>query len=326
MQNGRAGISAGRERKMGQMLSVSGITKIYEVRKTIFSLRKDLIPAVDNVSFVLPEGKTLGIVGESGSGKSTLARCVLLLEKPDRGEITFQGTDWLHLSEKERKPLRRNMQVIFQDPYSSLNPRKTVFDIVSEPLVAHNLVTAGEIRNRVEMVLKSVGLDEDFEKKYPHEMSGGQRQRIAIGRALCTRPSLIIADEPVSSLDVSIQAQIINLFLDIKQKSVISMLFISHDLNIIRFVSDSVMVMYRGKVVEMAEKEELFCRPLHPYTQMLLNAADEKSLDPSAEENQGKGCCVFLHRCSKRQEVCLQRTPELKGQGDHQVACLLCDG
>lgn len=306
------------------MLSVSKLTKVYEVRKNIFSLRKDIIPAVDNASFVLREGKTVGIVGESGSGKSTLARCILMLEKPDSGSITFQGRDWLRLSEAERKPLRKNMQIIFQDPFSSLNPRKTIFDIVSEPLIAHKIVPKRAIREKVGDVLKSVGLDEDFSHKYPHEMSGGQRQRVAIGRALSTQPSLVIADEPVSSLDVSIQAQIINLFLDIKKQSMISMLFISHDLNIIQFVSDAVIVMYRGKIVEMGEKEELFCRPLHPYTQMLLDTTAPENSNPGMEYHADRSCCVFFNRCDRKQDVCLSYEPELKGRGEHQVACLLC--
>ncbi|OPY65460.1 MAG: Oligopeptide transport ATP-binding protein OppF [Syntrophorhabdaceae bacterium PtaU1.Bin034] len=309
---------------MGQMLSVSKLTKVYEVRKTVFSLRKDRIPAVNNVSFDLDQGKTIGIVGESGSGKSTLAKCILLLERPDEGDISFKGMDWLHLEEKKRRSLRKDMQIIFQDPYSSLNPRKTILDIVTEPLLAHNMIRQSEAKAKAAAVLKNVGLDEDFLRKYPHEMSGGQRQRIAIGRALSTEPSLIIADEPVSSLDVSIQAQIINLFLDIKRQSVISMLFISHDLNIIRFVSDSIMVMYRGKVVEMAEKEEIFCHPLHPYTQMLINTA-EGDLDNGIEEEPGRTCCAFLDRCRIKKQICAKGVPELKGRGDHQVACFLCD-
>lgn len=311
---------------MGEMLSVSELTKMYEVRKSIFSLRNDVIPAVNRVTFDLDEGKTLGVVGESGSGKSTLAKCVLLLEKPDSGNISFQGNDWLHLTEAERKPFRKNMQIIFQDPYSSLNPRKTVFDIVSEPLIANNMVKKANIMGKVAAVLKSVGLDEDFARKYPHEMSGGQRQRVAIGRALCTEPSLIVADEPVSSLDVSIQAQIINLFLDIKKESGISMLFISHDLNIIRFVSDSIMVMYRGKVVEMGEKEELFCNPLHPYTQMLLEAEEQTNYSRLSDFQPHKARCVFYERCRRRGDLCVETAPVLKGRGEHQVACLLGDG
>jgi oligopeptide/dipeptide ABC transporter ATP-binding protein len=307
---------------MGTVLSVSDLRKIYEVRKTPFSVRKELVRAVDGVSFEVAQGENLGLVGESGCGKSTVARCVTLLEKPEGGSILFLGHDWVGMPEKKRKALRKEMQIIFQDPYSSLNPRKRIMDTVAEPLITHHMVEKGAVAEKVIEVLKSVGLDEDFLKKYPHEMSGGQRQRVAVGRALATSPAFIIADEPVSSLDVSIQAQIINLFLDIKERFTLSMLFISHDLNIVRYVSDKIMVMYRGRVVEAAEKEELFLRPMHPYTKILIEASAEAATDKS-KQPAPEVSCVFLDRCPEKIAKCSEGPPELKGTPDHRVACFL---
>lgn len=309
---------------MGTMLSVSELRKVYEVRRSPFSVTKEIIRAVDGVSFELEQGQTLGLVGESGCGKSTVAKCLTMLEKPDDGSILFMGRDWVRMAERERKGLRKEMQIIFQDPFSSLNPRKRVLDTVAEPLVTHHMVEKEGLADKVLEVLKSVGLDEDFLMKYPHEMSGGQRQRVAIGRALATSPSFIIADEPVSSLDVSVQAQIVNLFLDIREQFKISMLFISHDLNIVRFISDRIMVMYRGKVVEMGGKEELFSHPLHPYTRLLMNASTRVEAEPEGEAALPDGCCVFLARCGEREELCERGRPELKGPATHRVACFLC--
>jgi ABC-type oligopeptide transport system ATPase subunit len=231
---------------MGKVLSVSKLKKIYEVRKTAFSLKREIIKAVDDVSFELEKGKTLGVVGESGSGKSTLARCVLLLEVPDDGTVTFLGNNLGNMGRNELKGLRKDMQIIFQDPYSSLNPRRKVYETIAEPILFHNIVPKNDVKDKVMEIFKSVGLDEDFVNKYPHEMSGGQRQRVAIGRALATNPILVIADEPVSSLDVSIQAQIVNLFIDIRESADISMLFVSHDLNVVRFISDEIMASSKG--------------------------------------------------------------------------------
>ena len=298
--------------------------KVYEVRRSPFSVTKEIIRAVDSVSFELEQGRTLGLVGESGCGKSTVAKCITMLEKPDDGSILFMGRDWVHMPEQERRSLRKEMQIIFQDPFSSLNPRKRVLDTVAEPLVAHRMVGKEGLADRVLEVLKSVGLDEDFLKKYPHEMSGGQRQRVAIGRALATSPSFIVADEPVSSLDVSVQAQIINLFLDIREQFRISMLFISHDLNIVRFISDRIMVMYRGKVVEIGEKEELFSHPLHPYTRLLMDASNRVQAEPEREGALPDGCCAFLERCGEKKEMCEHDSPLLKGPQNHRVACFLC--
>ncbi len=309
---------------MGTLLSVSELKKTYEVRKTVFSINKDIIRAVDGVSFALEKGKTLGIVGESGSGKSTLIRCILLLERPDSGKIMFNNTDLLEASSAHVKDLRRDMQIIFQDPYSSLNPRKRVFDTLAEPLLFHGIVEKKDLAGKVMEILRNVGLDEDFLKKYPHEMSGGQRQRVAIGRALATSPQLIVADEPISSLDVSIQAQIINLFLDIRESLGISMLFVSHDLNIVRFVSDDIIVMYQGRVVEEGTRDEVFFNPLHPYTKMLINAAKGQYA-----KSEGNGTpdmvsgCPYYPKCDKRAPACEHSVPPLTGQKNHKAACFL---
>lgn len=309
---------------MDAVLSVSGLKKRYEIRRNPFSLRKETIHAVNGISFNLGRGETIGLVGESGCGKSTVARCVTLLETPDAGNILFLGRDWIALPEEERKTLRKEMQIIFQDPYSSLNPRKRIFEIVAEPIMTHRIAARNDLRDRVGEIVRSVGLDEDFLKKYPHEMSGGQRQRVAIGRALATNPSLIIADEPVSSLDVSIQAQIINLFLDIKERLTLSMLFISHDLSIVRFVSDDILVMYRGRIVEMGRKDELFKEPLHPYTKLLMEASTGKGADPG-RDGVGENLCVFLDRCPQKETKCAQKEPQLQGAGTHKVACFLAN-
>ncbi|HAR96145.1 MAG TPA: peptide ABC transporter substrate-binding protein [Deltaproteobacteria bacterium] len=310
---------------MGTLLSVSELERFYEIRRTVFSLKKETVRAVDGVSFDLEDAQTLGIVGESGSGKSTLARCISFLEPADRGDVTFMGRDWLRVPSKERKTLRPQMGIIFQDPYSSLNPRKRVARIISEPLEAREGSSQRELlRSKAIEALEDVGLGEDFLDKYPHEMSGGQRQRIAIARALSTRPRFLIADEPVSSLDVSVQAQIINLFLDLKERLSFAMLFISHDLNIVRFISDHVMVMYRGKIMEMGPAEDIFQTPFHPYTRM-LTGRESNGDAPSAEpvlEHQGRPGCVFFSRCPERNKHCQTEVPRLSGPGSHRAACL----
>ncbi len=307
---------------MGPLLSVSELKKHYEVRRSVFSVAKETIRAVDGVTFELEAGKTLGIVGESGSGKSTLARCVLLLERPDSGEVVFRGSKLMEMGREGVRDLRRQMQIVFQDPYSSLNPRMKVRDIISEPIVFHGIANKKDAKARVAEILRSVGLDEDFLMKYPHEMSGGQRQRVAIGRALATGPALIIADEPVSSLDVSIQAQIVNLFLDIRQQSGISMVFVSHDLNIVRFLSDHILVLYKGKVVETGERDEVFFNPLHPYTRMLLRASGgEFSLKHETQDGTDGSLCPYYNKCEERTGRCTAGEPQLAGSGKHKVAC-----
>lgn len=305
------------------MLSVSGLEKTFELRRTAFSNKKKIIKAVDKISFDLNEGKTLGVVGESGSGKSTLARCLLLLERPDSGVINFFDRNLLKMSEKDLKVLRKDMQIIFQDPYSSLNPRKKVFDSISEPLLFHHITNSLHINEKVVEILKNIGLDEDFLNKYPHEMSGGQRQRVAIGRALALNPSLLIADEPVSSLDVSIQAQIINLFIDIKKQSSISMIFISHDLNIVQFISDDILVLYKGKILEMGKKDEVFFHPLHPYTRMLIKAAQGEfcAFEEKVDNFNTDEACTYYQRCEQCEKICATKIPKLEGTKDHSVAC-----
>jgi oligopeptide/dipeptide ABC transporter ATP-binding protein len=308
---------------MGQVLSVRGLSKTFEVRRGVFSLKKDLVRAVNSVSFFLEEGQTLGIVGESGSGKSTLSRCLMFLDRPDSGEVRFLGKDLAAAERSEMKALRKNMQMIFQDPYSSLNPRKRVGDALREPIRFQDGVTTTEVELKVVEVLSMVGLDRDFLEKYPHEMSGGQRQRVAIGRALAINPALIIADEPISSLDVSIQAQIINLFMDIKEVMNLSMVFVSHDLNIVRFVADEMLVMYAGRVVESGTNNQVFYYPLHPYTRMLIDAARGVRKVPAATEgpSDAEGCSYYA-RCIRRDPRCRTAAPDLEGGSDHKVACL----
>jgi len=308
------------------VLSVSELEKVYEVRKTAFSINKTTIRAVDKVSFDLDKGKTLGIVGESGSGKSTLARCLMLLEKPNGGTIHFNNQNLLMIGERDLKDLRKNIQIIFQDPYSSLNPRQKIIDAISEPLRIHKIVSREQINKKVAEILRNVGIDEDSLNKYPHEMSGGQRQRVAIGRALATNPTLLIADEPVSSLDVSIQAQIINLFIGIREQSRISMIFVSHDLNIVRFICDDIMVMYKGRVLEMGRKDEVFSHPLHPYTRMLITAAHGNFCDGREKEKSNKDeGCVYYQRCELSQGLCAREMPRLVGTKEHSVACFQID-
>lgn len=309
---------------MGQVLSVSELEKVYEVRKTIFSFQKQEIKAVNKVSFDLENGKTLGIVGESGSGKSTLIRCLLMLERPDGGKAHFLSQDMMTMGESELKNLRKKIQVIFQDPYSSLNPRKKVVEAIGEPLLVHKMVNKYTVGKKVMEILRDVGLNEDFLFKYPHEMSGGQRQRVAIGRALSTNPALLIADEPVSSLDVSIQAQIINLFSEIKKQQAISMIFVSHDLNVVRYISDEIMVMYKGKVLEIGQKNEVFLSPLHPYTKLLIKAAQgvSYSMTDGGKQYSADDTCAYYHRCEQKNETCDKMVPALAGTKHHAVACL----
>jgi oligopeptide/dipeptide ABC transporter ATP-binding protein len=307
---------------MGQVLSVRGLSKTFEISRSLFSVKKGLLRAVDDVTFSLEKGSTVGIVGESGSGKSTLLRCLMFLDRPDSGEVRFLGKDLAETGRLEMKALRKRMQMIFQDPYSSLNPRKKVGDVIGESLRFRDGEKAGVVSGRVGEVLAMVGLDGDFAAKYPHEMSGGQRQRVAIGRALAMGPDLLMADEPVSSLDVSIQAQIINLFLDIREAMDLSMLFVSHDLNIVRFVADEILVMYRGRVVESGTRNDVFHNPLHPYTRMLIDAArGTRKRAPEANGSVPGDGCPYFDRCERGTDRCLTSPPGLEGGHDHRVAC-----
>ena len=318
------------------LLEVKDLKKYYPVYKGILIRHKtDDVKAVDGVSFSLAAGETLGLVGESGCGKTTTGRCVLQLYRPTSGEVWFRGMNLSLLKGEQLRQMRREMQLIIQDPYGSLNPRMKVGNIVGEPLRTHNLVQSkGEYREQVEELLRVVGLNPAMSDRYPHEFSGGQRQRIGIARALSVKPSLIVCDEPVSALDVSIQAQIINLLDDLQRQFGLSYLFIAHDLSVVRHISDRIAVMYLGKIVEITTKSELYERALHPYTRALLSAVPIP--DPVAESQRERillsgevpsplkpPCgCVFHPRCPLAMVTCSVEVPLLRDIGsNHFVAC-----
>jgi oligopeptide/dipeptide ABC transporter ATP-binding protein len=319
------------------MLEVSDLVKHYPVRSGILRRAVGTVHAVDGVSFAVGVGETLGLVGESGCGKSTVARSILRLVEPTSGSIRIDGRDITHLGKAELRPIRRSMQIIFQDPFASLNPRMTAGDIVGEPLMVHGIAAGGEKRERVAELFEQVGLRPDQMQNYPHQFSGGQRQRICIARALSLGPRLIVCDEPVSALDVSIQAQVINLLIDLQRKHDFSYLFIAHDLAVVAHISHRVAVMYLGRIVEIADKTKLFANPRHPYTQALLASvpiADprKKSLRPLVDGdvpspiNPPSGC-AFHTRCRYAMERCRTETPVLAEIGSHhQVACFLNEG
>jgi oligopeptide transport system ATP-binding protein len=319
------------------LLEVTDLFKHYAVRGGILRRRVGTVHAVDGVSFTVGVGETLGMVGESGCGKSTVARSILRLVEPTSGSIRLNGQDITKLGKAELRPIRRSMQIIFQDPFASLNPRMTAGDIVGEPLSVHGLATGRARQERVAELFDQVGLRSDQMQNYPHQFSGGQRQRICIARALSLGPDLIVCDEPVSALDVSIQAQVINLLIDLQRKHNFSYLFIAHDLAVVAHISHRVAVMYLGRIVEIAEKTDLFANPRHPYTQALLSSvpvADpkKKSLKPMIDGdvpspiNPPSGC-AFHTRCRYVMERCRKETPVLENTGaQHQVACWLNDG
>lgn len=315
------------------LIVVRDLKKYFPLRRGLFG-EPAWVRAVDGVSFTIREGETLGLVGESGCGKTTTGRCLLRLIEPTSGAVHFDGVDLLRLPPRQMRAMRRHMQIIFQDPYASLNPRMTVEEIVEEPLRIHRVGTAAERRARVREVLEEVGLSADALARYPHEFSGGQRQRIAIARALALRPRFIVADEPVSALDVSIQAQIVNLLQDLQQRYRLTYLFISHGLALLGHLATRIGVMYLGKLVEIAPTETLYRRPLHPYTQALLQAVPEPDPDARSQRLPLRGelpsplhppsGCRFHTRCPFVMTECREAEPPLKEvEPEHWVACFL---
>jgi len=313
--------------------------KLLEVKelKKYFKTPGGMLHAVDGVTFDIEEGRTLGVVGESGCGKSTLARLIIRLHEPNSGTITLDGNDLTAMSKGEFRKSSRDVQMIFQDPFASLNPRMTVREILKEVLTVHKMCPPEKINDRLLELMDMVGLRHEFLDRLPSQFSGGQRQRIGIARALAMEPKLILADEPVSALDVSIQSQIINLLKELRDKLGITIIFISHDLGVVRYIADRIVVMYLGRVVELSEAEELFKNPVHPYAQALLKASpeidpDKRGIDkpmlegePPSPVNLPKGC-PFAGRCHYRQDVCEEAVPELVTLSDiHQVRCILAN-
>ncbi len=318
----------------GPLLEVRGLKKYFPLKKGVFRRSAGWVQAVDGVSFHIGKGETLGLVGESGCGKSTIGRCILRLLEPTEGEIFFDGKNISTLDPAGMKGFRRKVQAIFQDPYSSLNPRMSVGHIVREPLLIHGLHSDAGREERVEDLFRKVGLRPEYMSRYPHEFSGGQRQRIGIARSLALQPDLIVCDEPVSALDVSIQAQVINLLDDLKQEFGLSYLFIAHDLSVVEHVSDRIAVMYLGKIVELAKDTELYSHPLHPYTRALLSAIPIPRPQQKKKRTILRGevpspihppsGCRFHPRCPEGMKLCSQEEPGLKAVSDHhRVSCFL---
>jgi oligopeptide/dipeptide ABC transporter ATP-binding protein len=316
------------------LLEVKNLKKYFSIKKGVFSRTKEQVRAVDGVSFTLKRGETLGLVGESGCGKTTVGRSILRLIEPTAGQITFNDQNLLELGREELRKVRASLQIIFQDPFSSLDPRMNIGQIIAEPIRNHLKVSRKEIRNRVAYLMERVGLHPEQMRRYPHEFSGGQRQRIGIARALALNPIAIICDEPVSALDVSIQAQVINLLAQLQEEMNLSYLFIAHDLSVVEHISDRVAVMYLGRIVELATDKELYQNPLHPYSQALLSAVpipdpevQKKKIllqgDVPSPMNPPAGCS-FHTRCPEGIELCSQQEPTLQDVGDgHWIACHL---
>lgn len=316
------------------LISIRDLKKHFHVKLGAFGERSGVVHAVDGVSFDIFRGETLGLVGESGCGKSTTGYTIVQLYRATEGTVRYNDIDLTSLPDKELRPLRKEVQIVFQDPYSTLNPRMTIGDSIAEPIRSHHTMSKSELREKVEQLLQDVGLSPDLADRYPHEFSGGQRQRICIARALAVEPDFVVCDEPVSALDVSIQAQIINLMQDLQEKYDLTYLFIAHDLAVVRHISNRIAVMYLGKVVEIAEKDDLFNTPLHPYTRSLLSAVPEA--DPKTERTRQRiilegdvpnaltppSGCRFHTRCPIAQDICRVEEPPLEPKEDGRlVAC-----
>ncbi|ATO50687.1 dipeptide ABC transporter ATP-binding protein [Brevibacillus laterosporus] len=316
------------------LLVVNRLKKYYPITGGVFAKEIGAVKAVDDVSFHVKRGETLGLVGESGCGKSTTGRSILRLIEPTSGEVLFEGKDVARMKREEVREIRKDMQIIFQDPFASLNPRHTVGKILEEPLIVHGVNSSKERSKRVHELLEVVGLSTYHVGRYPHQFSGGQRQRIGIARALILNPKLIVADEPVSALDVSVQSQVLNLMQDLQKEYNLTYLFIAHDLSVVRHISDRVGVMYLGRIAEIADKDELYANPHHPYTKALLSAVPVADPDKKQERiilqgdlpspaNPPSGC-TFHTRCPHVMDVCREKRPEmLKLREDHLVACHL---
>ena len=320
------------------LLEVEGLTMHFPIMAGVFRRQVGTVRAVDGIDFAIREGETLGLVGESGCGKSTVARAILRLYEPTAGRVRFRGEDISRLTGEPLRRLRRRMQMVFQDPQASLNPRMTVGSIVGEPLFEHDLAKGEALARRVDSLLESVGLDRSFANRYPHEFSGGQRQRIGVARALALEPEFIICDEPIAALDVSIQAQVVNLLEELQERLGLTYLFISHDLGMVRHIADRVAVMYLGKIVELAPSDRLYHEPMHPYTRALLSAAPVHDLELEAQRERiilrgdvpspsdPPPGCPFHTRCPMAEPECSTRAPEWRElRPDHRVSCHLAE-
>lgn len=315
------------------LVEIKNLKKYYSTKKNILSRNVSYVKAVDGLNFSIYKGETLGLVGESGCGKSTTGRAILQLQPPTDGEVLYEGENLVGMKSKDLRRVRKDMQMVFQDPYASLDPRMTIGEIISEPLEIHKICSGKEKNSRVDELLDTVGLSSYHAKRYPHEFSGGQRQRVGIARALALNPKFIVADEPVSALDVSIQSQIVNLFQDLQERLNLTYLFIAHDLSVVKHISDRVAVMYLGRIVELGDKKSLFNQPMHPYTQALLSAVPlpnpnvkrERMMlrgDVPSPSNPPNGC-TFHPRCSQCMEICKTVRPELREVDGRMVSCHL---